>query len=115
MNKKALTVAAFISLSASCAYQMSAADASPFMSSPSIVQSADVYNHLRSLLADYCEVSESVINMDTRLDYDLGLDSLDMLNISSLIYFEFNVDIPYTEFSAAKTVADVYDLIINHS
>lgn len=115
MNKKALTVAAFISLSASCAYQMSAADASPFMSSPSIVQSADVYNHLRSLLADYCEVSESVINMDTRLDYDLGLDSMDMLNISSLFYFEFNVDIPYAEFSAAKTVADVYDLIINHS
>ena len=53
--------------------------------------------------------------METKLKQDLGLDSLDMVNISSMIYFEFRVNIPYAEFSAAVDVADIYDLIITHS
>lgn len=115
MNKKVITAVAIVSLSVSGAYQMTASDDSSYMSSPSRTQSIDVYNHLRSLLADYCEVDESHINMETKLKQDLGMDSLDMVNISSMIYFEFRVNIPYAEFSAAVDVADIYDLIITHS
>ena len=53
--------------------------------------------------------------MESRLKEDLGLDSIDMLNLYSLIYFEFEVNIPAPEFMVAITVADLYDLIILNS
>ena len=53
--------------------------------------------------------------MESRLKEDLGLESIDMLDLYSLIYFEFEVNIPTAEFMDAITVADLYDLIILNS
>ncbi len=53
--------------------------------------------------------------METELKNGLGFDSMDMLNLYSLIYFEFEVNIPTADFMVAITVADLYDLIILNS
>ena len=94
---------------------MTASEVNSSISSPATTRSADVYNRLVTLIADYCEISELDIYMESRLKEDLGLDSIDMLNLYSLIYFEFEVKIPTPEFMVAITVADLYDLIILNS
>lgn len=116
MNKKVLTAAALISLSAAGLQQpMTASEVNSSISSPATPRSAEIYSRLVTLIADYREISELDIKMESRLKEDLGLESIDMLDLYSLIYFEFEVNIPTAEFMDAITVADLYDLIILNS
>ena len=113
MNKKTLTVAALVAMSIPGTVLTSSA-AEPNQDIPVEIcgQNAGLFAHLQSILAEFCECSESAITMESRLRDDLGIDSLGMIQLNSLIYFEFNVEIPLSDFSSAQTVADIYDLIL---
>ena len=49
------------------------------------------------------------------VDSPLNDKYLQLAKLKSLIYFEFEVNIPTAEFMDAITVADLYDLIILNS
>ena len=94
---------------------MTASEVNSSISSPATTRSADVYSRLVTLISDYTGESKENIKMETELKNGLGFDSMDMLNLYSLIYFEFEVNIPTADFMVAITVADLYDLIILNS
>lgn len=68
------------------------------------------------IIAQYCSIEPWDINSRTYLLEDLGLDSLDILSIHSIIHFEFDLSLqrfPLEEMLKASTVGDVVLLVNN--
>lgn len=56
--------------------------------------------------------SEETINEDSRLSEDLGLDSLDMVDLVTMVEERFGVKLPTsTDLTALKNVGNVVDLL----
>jgi acyl carrier protein len=49
---------------------------------------------------------------DSHLEFDLGLDSIDAVNIISSLNQKFNIEISEINFDKCKKVSDISDLII---
>lgn len=60
------------------------------------------------ILADYREIDPSEITMETKFE-EIGLDSLDMVDLVMLLEEEFGVEIEIRE--NIKTVSDLVSLI----
>ena len=57
----------------------------------------EVFEGVRKILADSLEIDEGNITMDSSLNYDLGAESVDFLDISFRIDSEFDVELPNRE------------------
>lgn len=70
-------------------------------------------NQVRLVLSDKLGFISTIIEDETRLKDDLGMDSLDAIEI--LMEFEkiFNIAIPDVEAEKVVIVSDIYDMLIN--
>lgn len=66
---------------------------------------------IRNILEEYVDVPKEEITMDTNLLNDLGLNSLDMVNIIVAFEDEFEIEIPDRKLSEIVTIADVVKLL----
>ena len=64
-----------------------------------------------ALIAEVIEVDPSEIDVSSRLREDLGLDSLQSLELLSLLAEELRVDVPMEEAMDLGTVADACALV----
>jgi len=64
-------------------------------------------NPLTELIARIAGRSATGVSAETRLDSDLGLSSLDRVELISALEDRYQVDLSETRFSAARTVGDV--------
>ncbi len=62
---------------------------------------------LLAVLGEYVTVDLKKINKDSSLRMDLGLNSLDLVNLAVSVENEFGVDIPDRDLSIMKTVGDM--------
>ncbi len=121
MKIKYITLAAFIVMSMAAANEAKAADVTD---SPSIIRAIDTspYNYSRGevkevvkmIIADIRDIEESSIQDDMLLMEDLGLDSLDMLEL--ILGCEEFFDIRFNEadalyYSSIYTVDSFTDVI----
>ena len=70
---------------------------------------------LRELLAEEMGVSPGFIQPESRLVEDLGMDSLDALEVAMALEEEFDVDISDDELATWETVADIQSRIGDES
>jgi acyl carrier protein len=67
-----------------------------------------IFEKTARILADYREIDTSEITMETKFE-DIGLDSLDMVDLVMLLEEEFGIEIEIQE--RVKTVSDLVSLI----
>lgn len=66
---------------------------------------------VRNILEEYIDVPKEQITMETNLLNDLGLSSLDVVNIIVAFEDEFGIEIPDRRLSEIVTVGDVVNLL----
>ena len=77
-----------------------------------MIHVTDIFDRLRTLIAEQFSVGEDSIEMDTSFTDDLGADSLDVVELTMAIEEEF--DIPETDEETLYkllTVGDVFRYI----
>lgn len=72
-----------------------------------------VFEKVQKILADQFEVDEDSITLETKLEEDLGADSLDSIDLVMSIEDEFEIEVPDDVVENIKTVGDVVDYIEN--
>lgn len=66
---------------------------------------------LRELFTEHLGIDEDLLLRDLRFD-DLGVDSLDLLELLSAVEDCFDLTLDDEAFSACETLGELYDLII---
>ena len=73
-----------------------------------------ILEKLQSLIADQLGVSGASITMDTNFEEDLGVDSLDIVELSLALEEEFDIgEIDESAVSEIETVGDAVNFISN--
>ena len=67
-----------------------------------------MFEQVRQLLAHQFEVDENTITMDTNFEEDLGVDSLDIVELSMALEEEFGIgEMSEEDLAGIKTVGDL--------
>lgn len=66
---------------------------------------------MRKVICEYSDVKPEEITEKTNIRTDLGLNSLELVNMAVAIEDEFGVEIPDREALGIETVADTIELI----
>ena len=66
---------------------------------------------MRKVICEYADVKAEDITMETNIRTDLGLNSLELVNMTVAIEDEFGVEIPDRDALGIETVADTIELI----
>ncbi|MDO4742911.1 MAG: acyl carrier protein [bacterium] len=70
-----------------------------------------VFEKVKNILSQQLDVEEDSIVMESRIDDDLGADSLDVVDILMSLEDEFNVEIPDEEIDNIRTVGDLVNYL----
>lgn len=71
----------------------------------------EIEQKVRAFLVDDLEIEEENIFPDARLKEDMGIDSLDYVDIVVIVEKNFGFKIKPQEMTAVKTLAQFYDYI----
>ncbi len=71
----------------------------------------DLFEKLKSLIADKLEIEEGKINLESSFRKDLGADSLDTYELVYAIEEELGVTIPDEKANEFETVKDAVDYL----
>jgi acyl carrier protein len=75
------------------------------------VATQDVAEALREIMAARLGLSAEQIVPEARLVEDLGLDSLDAVELAIAVERKFEIEVPEEELTKLKTVADMLALV----
>lgn len=70
---------------------------------------------VKKLLADQLDADIETMTADTKIDDDLGADSLDVVDMLMTLEDEFGIEIPDEDIEGLKTIGDVADYIQSHT
>lgn len=70
---------------------------------------------INKLLIDEFELEESAISPTARLKDDLGLESLDFVDIAVIVKKEYGITLKGAEVTSIRTMEDLYNYIYNYS
>lgn len=73
-----------------------------------------VFEKVQKILVDQFEVDEDSITLETKLEEDLGADSLDSIDLIMSIEDEFEIEVPDDVVENIKAVADIVNYIENN-
>lgn len=76
-----------------------------------VLKTEDIAERLRGGLVKDFEVEESLIEADANLVGDIGLDSLDLVDVVVMVDNLFGVKLTRDELMAAKTFGKLTDLV----
>ena len=71
----------------------------------------DITRIIDNFLIEEFEIDESKINPDAHLKDDLGLESLDFVDIAVIVQKEFSITLKGEEMTTIRTLGDLYDYI----
>jgi acyl carrier protein len=74
----------------------------------------DIIKTINSLLIQEFEIEEKEISPSASLKDDLGLESLDFVDIAVIIKKEFGITLKGEEVNSLKTMGNLYDYIYDH-
>lgn len=75
----------------------------------------DVFERIRTLLAEQLDIEEDKITMDSNIMNDFEADSLDIVDMVMSLEDEFGVEIPDEEVENLQTVGDVVRYVEENS
>ena len=70
-----------------------------------------VFEKVRSIIVEQLDVEEDQVTMDSRIQDDLGADSLDIVDLVMSFEEEFDIEIPDDQVENVKTVGDIVKYI----
>ena len=70
-----------------------------------------MFEQVKNALVDSLNIDGDDIKLESLLNEDLGVDSLDAVELSLDLETEFDVEISDEELASLKTVKDIVDLI----
>lgn len=73
-----------------------------------------VLEKVKAILCNQFDVEEDTITTDTRLEDDLGADSLDVVDLLMSLEDEFDVEIQDEDIEKIQTVGDLVSYIEEH-
>ena len=73
-----------------------------------------VLDKMKAILSNQFDVEESTLETSTRLDEDLGADSLDVVDLLMSLEDEFDVEIQDEDIEKIRTVGDLVAYIEEH-
>jgi acyl carrier protein len=71
----------------------------------------DIENKIKGFLMEEFEIEGSKISPDARLKNDLGLESLDFVDIAVIVQKEFGLTLKGEEMTVIHTLQNLYDYI----
>ena len=74
----------------------------------------DIIKTINNLLIQEFEIESTVISPGARLKDDLGLESLDFVDIAVIVKKEFGITLRGEEVTTIKTMGNLYDYIYNY-
>ena len=69
------------------------------------------FDKIKEVIADTVSIEEAEITLDADLKEDLGIDSLDAVEISIALEEAFDISIPQEELAKFVTVQDIVDFV----
>jgi len=75
----------------------------------------EIIKTINSLLIQEFEIEEKEISPSARLKDDLGLESLDFVDIAVIVKKEFGITLKGKEVTSIKTMGDIYDYIYDYT
>ena len=75
------------------------------------METNEVISIVNQFLIDEIEVEENLINEDARLKEDLGIDSLDFVDVVVIVEREFGFKIKAEEMANVRTLSDFYNYL----
>jgi acyl carrier protein len=76
------------------------------------MQNVDIIKTINRLLIEEIEIDEDQINPSAHLKNDLGIDSLDFVDLFVIIENNFGLKMKAEEMAEVKTLQDFYNYII---
>ena len=70
-----------------------------------------IVTKVNAFLVDEFEIEENILSPDALLKKDLGIDSLDIVDVIVLIDKEFGIKVKTEELGRLKTLGDLYSFI----
>lgn len=77
-----------------------------------LMQNEEIINKINQLLIEEIEIDEDQIRNEADLKDDLGIDSLDFVDLFVIIENHFGFKMKAEEMTDIKTLQDFYDYII---
>ncbi len=78
-----------------------------------MMQNDEIIRKINLLLVDEIEIDEEALKPSAELKKDLGIDSLDFVDLFVIIEHNFGFKMKAEEMSEVKTLEDFYNYIIN--
>ncbi|HPE41027.1 MAG TPA: phosphopantetheine-binding protein [Bacteroidales bacterium] len=76
------------------------------------MERSEVVKITNNFLIEEIEVEENILTEDAKLKEDLGIDSLDFVDVVVIVEREFGFKIKPEEMTNVKTLGDFYDYIM---
>jgi acyl carrier protein len=73
----------------------------------------EIISIINKFLVDEFEIDENKISSDAHLKNDLGLESLDFVDIAVIVQKEFGLTLKGEEMTSIKTLHDLYEYVYN--
>lgn len=74
----------------------------------------EVADRIMGVVKNFDQVDPAKVSPETKFTDDLGLDSLDIVEVVMAIEDEFAIEIPDTEADAIASIGDAVDYISKH-
>lgn len=72
----------------------------------------EIEDKVRSIISSHLEVEKDLVRSDSALSTEMGMDSLDVLEVAFLLEKEFAIDIRYKSFGEVNlTVAKIVEIV----
>jgi len=75
--------------------------------------SEEVFNDLKIILSEEFEVEDTLITLDASFYDEMGLDSLDAIDLVVNISDKYNIDIGNKAIEETKTIQQLIDAVLN--
>lgn len=73
-----------------------------------------VFEKIKAIIVEQFELNEDRVTEDAGLIGDLGLDSLDVIDLAMSIEDEFDIEVPDDAIDSIKTVGDFVRFVEEH-
>ena len=75
------------------------------------MSSEEIFEKVKGIIVEQLGVADTAVTMEASFIYDLGSDSLDIVELVMAIEEEFDIEIPDSDAEKVVTVGDVVDYI----
>jgi len=72
------------------------------------------FEKVQAIIAEYLDLEEDTITMESQLVDDLGADSLDAVDIVMALEDEFDIEIPDEDLEKMSKISDVVKYLEDH-